>query len=417
MSALLAAVILMMPWVKLEVFPRIIIADVAFLLLVVIILCRSFVKQEKFRLSVIREDFKLVVAMWLIAVLATGFNIPHPRSFLFEAGGMFYLGTLSIVFATMFARDEEIFQRMIRWLTYSIIIVAIVSLMGIAKVVLTGHHDLFFYSNSAKLIATFKRPNQLAGFLILFLPFAWELFWSGRRRKLRYGVLLIALVAGVLASGSRSGLAGVIFAAGVYFVWYLRKKNIKLVLGSIISTILIIGMIYYVQSHIGAITRAFDVMNIIFSRGQVTDPFRLKNWHTALLIFQRFPFAGYGLGNFCRDFRYEVHNTYLSVLAEMGLVGATALVLLIGYITFMCYQNVLLAAQVSPAWLPYARGLFIGLLTEYVYATQHLMIRSRHLWLVFGLIVAMNSLLRTKCKSMAGKSGRADVRNLRSAKS
>jgi len=410
---LLAVLILAIPWVKLELRPSIDIAEVLFIFLSSAIVFHSLIKQLKFPPHMLREDFGVVIAVWLIAVLCSGLNVPHPRSYLFEAGGMFYLGALSVVVAIISALGTRMFQRVIHWLTYSVVIVAVVSLVGIAKVVITGHYDLFFYSNAAKLIATFKYPNQLAGFLVLFFPLAWELLLGNRgSRRLGYGLLFLSMVGGVLASGSRSGVAAVALITGIYLIWYLLRKNVKVILGLTLAGGVTIITIYLLQSHIGVVDRGLTVLNTVFVEGHVTDPFRLKNWSNALLIFQAHPVTGYGLGNIWRDFVYEVHNTYLSVLAEMGLIGAFALILLFGYILYISYCNIRLA-RIIPRWELYARGLFMGLLAECIYATQHVIIRSRHLWLVFGLVVAMNTLLR-RAKNREGES---NVRNLRSTRS
>ena len=410
---LLAVLIFSIPWVKLELRPSIDIAEVLFILLSSAIIFQSLIKQLKFPSHILREDFGLVIAGWLIAVLCSGFNVPHPRSYIFEAGGMAYLGALSIVFAIIGAWGTRMFQRVIHCLTYSVVIVAIASLVGIGEVVITGHYDLFFYSNAAKLIATFKYPNQLAGFLVLFLPLAWELLLENRgSRRVAYGLLLLAMLGGVAASGSRAGLATTGLVMGIYFAWYLLRRKVKMVLGLAIAGGVTIALIYSLKSYIGVIARGLTVLNTVLVQGHVTDSFRLKNWSNALLIFQVHPVTGYGLGNIWRDFGYEVHNTYLSVLAEMGLIGAVALILLFGYILYISYCNVRLT-QIIPRWRPYARGLFMGLLAEYIYASQHLMIRSRHLWLVFGLVIAMNTLLR-RAKSREGANS---VRNLWSAKS
>jgi len=406
---LVVVLILVVPWVKLELRPSISIVEVLFIFLVSAILIQSLVERSILPSHVIREDFGLVIAVWLIAVLCSGLNVPHPRSYLFEAGGMFYLGALSIVVAIISALGTRMFQRVIHWLTYSVVIVAIVSLVGIAKVVITGHYDLFFYSNAAKLIATFKYPNQLAGFLVLFLPLAWELLLGNRgSRRVAYGLLLLVMLGGVAASGSRSGLAAIGLIMGIYFAWYLLRGNVKIVLGLAMAGGVTIALIYSLESHIGAIARGLTVLNTILVQGHVTDSFRLRNWSNALVIFQAHPVAGYGLGNICRDFVYEVHNTYLSILAEMGLIGAVALILLLGYILYISYQNTRLV-RIMPQWDPYARGLFMGLVAECIYATQHVMIRSRHLWLVFGLVIAMNTLLRRAKK----RGGENSVRNLR----
>ena len=170
---LLAAVVLLIPWVKFELRPSIGIAEVVFVLLIGTILLQSFVKQPRIPSRIVRKDFVVVLFVWLIAVLCSGFMAPYPAVYFFDAGGMLYLCVLSMVFATIAARDEKTLRRVTRVLIYSVAVVTAVGAIGIIKAAITGQYDLFFHSTARKLIATFMYSNQLAGFLVLFLPLVW----------------------------------------------------------------------------------------------------------------------------------------------------------------------------------------------------------------------------------------------------
>ena len=417
--ALIAALILSIPWVKWEISPRVTITEAIFASSLLVLLIETLRGRTKVLSHMVRNPFMPIIAFVVLASFLSGIHAPHVTNYLFESAGMAYLGLLALTISVLLVQDEEWFDSAGRWLMYSTAIVGTVCLIGIIKRFVFGFGDLFLFSNTAKLIATFKYPNQLAGFLVLLIPVAWEFLWKAYgKRRLFYSMLCLVMLAAVAATCSRTGLA-VVFALAVgYGIWGLVRKRYKLVITVVLAGIIVLGTVLLVVTIAGDENGAsplpgskaiFSLVSEVFSRGQVTDTFRLENWANGVRLFLVHPLTGYGLGNIWLDYGHEVHNTYLSILAETGALGALAFLILLTYITLLGYQNLRLASILRPRWTPYARGMFAGLLAEYLFATQHVVIRSRHLWLIFGVIVAMNTLLR-KAET---KEGKEDVRNLR----
>lgn len=415
--ALIAALILLIPWVKWEIFHRITVAELVFCALVAGLGIYFLQKKIRFSALISHRGFGLVVSLWLLAVLLSGVRAHHLANYFFEAGGMIYLGAVALAMVFVLALKAEWLDNGMRWLTCSIAVVGIICFVGIVKGFITGFGDLFFFSDRAKLIATFKYPNQLAGFLVLFLPVFWELLWATRgKKRFGYALMCFVVLGGVVASCSRAGIAVVGLLAVGYCVWSLARKRYKQVLtlvslgATLIVAICLVALFFadfFKVTPVGKTVSSF-LQGSAF-QGGLTDSFRVENWSNAIRLFQQFPVTGYGVGNVWIDYGYEIHNTYLSALAEMGIIGGIALLALFGYVAFIAYQNTKIAARLRPTWTPYARGLFAGLVAYYIFATQHVIIRSRHLWLVFGLVVAMNTLLRK-----AGRTkGEGDVWNLR----
>ena len=392
---LIGVFILLIPWTKLELLERITWAEVTFVVLLVVVAAHLAKSKARLHDLSVSKPFLVIVACWLIAVLLSGFGAADKTAYLFEAGGMVYLGALGVALSALLASDEISLARAIRWLFLSLAIVSLIGCIGLGKGLFTSGVDRFFFSRTGKLIASFERSGQLAGFLVLFIPLAWELCIASKRvKRVLFGALLLAMLAGLIATASRSGLAALLVVGAIYLIWYLAKRKFKLVLGSAIAGVALIGLLFLLSPYVEVASRVTTVLETFFVQGQFTDPFRLKNWGQAIQVFRTAPITGCGLGSFALTYGHEVHNTYLATLAEMGLIGAAALALLFGYLATISYQNIRLATRILPTWIPYARGLLMGLIAEYVFATQHVMVRSRHLWLVFGMIIGMNSLLR-----------------------
>ena len=411
---LIAALILLIPWVKWEIFHRITVTEVVFCVLAVFFSIQLGKGRIRISTHLLHKGFVFVLSIWLFAVLLSGVHAPHLSSYLFEVGGMLYLSSLGLLSALLITLDDKLLNRALRWTVWSVVLVGVICVIGMAKGYTAGFFDRFFFNETHKLIASFKNPNQLAGYLVLFLPVLWELLWASRgKKRIGYALLCLAILASVAASCSRAGIAVVALLAVGYSVWSLARRKYKQVLTLMSAGIVLIGVICLLVFSLGDVFESIpagDAFRSLFAsslcQGQVIDSFRVENWNNAIRLFQQFPVTGYGVGNVWIDYGYEIHNTYLSTLAEMGIIGGIALLALFGYIAFIAYQNVKIATRLRPTWTPYARGLFAGLVAYYIFATQHMMLRSRHLWLVFGLVVAMNGLLRLTER-------KGNVRNLR----
>ncbi|MBI1730860.1 O-antigen ligase family protein [Candidatus Acetothermia bacterium] len=394
--------ILSIPWVKTELLQRLGLAEVlfgAFLFFLFLQMSTGQLKLYKSRLP--SKDVFILFGLWLVALLLSGFGSTHVSQYLFESGGMVYLAITAIAIALIAAQSEQYFERIFKWARISVVIVVGVGALGMILQIVTGHYDPLFYNTARKLISTFKFPNQLAGFLVLFFPMIWEEAQGSGSwiRRLFYGALLIATFVCIVATGSRTGVAALVFCLGIYASIYLVRANFRMLIAGVIFLASFYFIVLLIDQHFGVINRALSVINTVTTQGEFTDPFRLMNWGVALQLFQKSPFLGYGLGNISVDYQYEIHNAYLSVVAEMGMIGAVAFALLFGYIIVTGIQNIRLATKLANShWIAISRGIFIGFLTLLVYSTQQMMLRSRFLWLAIGLIIAAHVVLQLKLR-------------------
>jgi len=396
--------VLSVPWVKLEFMNRLAISELIF---VVPLLLFSFQYTSGhvrlYRQTMPPSKYLAVLSFWALAVFVSGFNVWFTSVYLFDAFGMIYLALIAFFITLMAAESEDRVFEVVRWLRVAVIIVVAIGILGIFHQLLTDKFDLFFYSNAGKLIASFRFPNQLGGFLVLFFPLLWE---EAQRegplvRKLFYVVVLLALVGCVVATGSRSSVGALIFGLGLYGFFYLIRANVKMLIagGALVLFGAIVIRVLYDQ--FGVVQRALSVLSFETIQNGLTDPWRLQNWSLGLELFAQNPINGFGLGNVQMINEHEIHNSYISVLAEMGIVGALAFVLIMGYVVITAIRNLSLAERLSSIyWSSVSRALLIGFITFAVYSTQHMMLRSRFLWLAIGVIVAIHVVLRLKFRDM-----------------
>jgi hypothetical protein len=179
-------------------------------------------------------------------------------------------------------------------------------------------------------------PNHLAGLLEMMAMLALGLAcWSNWRASWRVlaGYCALMCLAGVAITGSRGGYLSVVFGLGAFAVlslwavWLTRQGGFWLMFAGLLVTAAVIvggGLLFMSQS------------TTLHTRlGQVYDPtnLRLLMWQAAMTQHHLSPITGTGSGTYLfygRQFRLplvqddpmHVHNDYLELLAEYGLVGA-----------------------------------------------------------------------------------------------
>ena len=185
-----------------------------------------------------------------------------------------------------------------------------------------------------RVASFFPHPNQLAGFVVLFLPLSVGLYrvFENRLAKAACVVLALAAVPAALVTYSR----GVLVALAALVVVLARSRRAwPLIVGAAMAVALLAPAAWQ--------DRVADVGSL--DRPEIAT--RLDFWDAAVSMFQAHPLLGVGLNNF--DVAYvslertgrsflpgaglaapeTAHNLYLNTLAEQGLVGIVALVLLV----------------------------------------------------------------------------------------
>lgn len=190
-------------------------------------------------------------------------------------------------------------------------------------------------------------PNvQAAGFIVAMFLCAG--FWGlARRRLARLGLLLafIIVAIGFFATQSRGGLLALAVAAvaGLVVLPGQRKRLLGLTAAAGVG----LGIVAFVNPS--AITRMTDIGGGSSGRSDI--------WQVAWTIFKRHPLNGIGLNNFeavephytlnsgtlsrvelIVDKPHLVHNVYLQLLTETGIVG---------FVIFL----VVIVASMRASWL------------------------------------------------------------------
>ncbi len=179
---------------------------------------------------------------------------------------------------------------------------------------------------------TYISPNHLAGFLEMVLPLALAYTLVGRNRvvtKIFLGYAALAMIVGIVVSGSRGSWVACLLALSSLFAILLLQRAHRLRAGLLLLVLVGCGAWAVAQTNL-----FHSRINQTVVSGRVDLDVRLVLWETAWRMWRDHPWIGVGPGHY--DHRYRAyrpssvqlqpdyaHNDYLNLLADWGLVGAT----------------------------------------------------------------------------------------------
>ena len=189
-----------------------------------------------------------------------------------------------------------------------------------------------FYTNYERFASGDTNPDGFGFILALAIPIAWYLAASsntnsqrGIWRIVNYAYIPVAFV-GLALSGTRTALLAAI--VGMLF-GLIMLTRVRLWIRILVFLALAVTVVYglpYLQT-LKSFQR-FNTINTELTQGTLNN--RTNNWTEGLKSFEQHPFLGVG-GNMYRTVNTwdkVAHNSYLSVLVELGIVGLILFVLM-----------------------------------------------------------------------------------------
>lgn len=263
-----------------------------------------------------------------------------------------------------------------------------------------GMRDYASLAALSRAGGTLGHPNSLALFLDLLLPLTFSLLFLPWRFPVRLGLafLLLLGLAGLVVTLSRGGMLASGLALLLVLYRQLRERLGRGPAVVYVTLVLVVG---------GTLLLATDnpVNRRFFRHDYGTAYGRLPHMAVAVNLIAAHPFLGVGLNNYCEaaprfdttrewiisQWQVPVHNLYLYIAGEIGLLGLLWLLLF--------WLAVL--RRLAAAWRSADRyfrtvgfGLLAGLLAYFGHVQvdygfwQHFTI----LWFVLGLAVATGRL-------------------------
>jgi putative inorganic carbon (HCO3(-)) transporter len=263
-----------------------------------------------------------------LALISQGLTLDSARA-LYELAT--YIGFYFVVLAWVDSRQR---MRKVLWLLlWSTLATAI---FAVYQQIIGGFSPLWLYLNppdeytvpwAGRSPSFLGHPNSLAFYLGLALPFALACYIRGHGQWKKLGGWTLGL--GFLALLSTQSVGGILaFVCILVLAIFYFARNRSKALAYFAGICGLVGLLYLLKPILNP-THTEDSLG-------ADVVMRLLLWDTAWNFFAHSPVMGVGWGNFVRLYGsefsssssmappagvFEVHNIYLQLLAETGLVG------------------------------------------------------------------------------------------------
>jgi putative inorganic carbon (HCO3(-)) transporter len=267
----------------------------------------------------------------------------------------------------------------------------------------TGKDLIRCYSREAGWItASFRMPNDFAGYLIFIIPIGIILFFLGLKNKkinLYVGIVTALLIIFLIMSGSKGAWIG--FMLALVFMSALKSKKIM-----VFTLVAILILTFFFLISIKTPIKTL----ITFSDSGGID--RKMMWQSSWNMFIARPWLGQGLGTFmCNYAQYRLkdypknfpqityaHNCYLQTAAEIGIFGLAAFLWLI--ITPFVKSINLLKRIKDKFYHSLLLGLLGGMLAFLIQSGVDTNLYSLQLstlfWFMLGFIISVGKILKVE---------------------
>jgi O-antigen ligase len=235
--------------------------------------------------------------------------------------------------------------------------------------------------------------NELGIILALGVVMSCYLLAKGKRPRAVWLLNVPVCVVAICLTGSRGSIisaAVALFAAPVAFGMFTgaHKKS------SILALILV-GVSAVAFLPAATWTRIASIQGEL-AEGTLTK--RTYIWAAGLDVFREHPMLGVGAGAFGPsvyqklDIPYVAHNTYLSILVELGVPGA---LLFAGLLAGLLYEAGGLPTRESRVWILLLITWAIAILSV---TWEH----RKPTWFLFGMLMAHSGVVRSAAACQAG---------------
>lgn len=256
-----------------------------------------------------------------------------------------------------------------------------------------------------------KEPLYLGNYLLIPLSLGFAQYLARIKNKelrIKHGwslPLLLGLTVIFVLTLSRGAYLGAIGSFLVFALFYARRvftiRNFTVATAGLLATIMIVGVIF---TQLGPESKQKFLAHVTvqdFGHSESTTG-RLIAFQKAIDAWQQSPWVGIGLGNYgLYTANYDpdkpqvadiVNNQYLELLAETGIFGLGAFVLLL---LVMVWQFLRALGQATDELRPWLVGLFAALVGTLIQYNFFSTVAIMHIWVLLGLLTAA-SLIANK---------------------
>lgn len=306
--------------------------------------CHQFGHGASLQTWILRKGINRLAVAFVLVVLACTLVFHRPTTSSLRACSELVAGLCFFLTLGEWVRSEPQVKRILHFILASGIVV---SLFGFYQALIDDYGELYFwlYPKQAEILepwtgritSVLNYSNSLAGYINLVTPIAVGLLLIpiGARSKLLATISLVMCAGALLLTASRGGLGSflaILLVAAIYLTQQAKTRKWLLIVSLVTVAV---GMVLI-----------FGVIRTPWAEEDPSTAMRFLFWGVAGVLFISSPAVGIGYGNF-RDIYdlpgiasgvFDVHNLYLQLLAETGLVGFVAFGVMIVSIIRRCIK-------------------------------------------------------------------------------
>ena len=290
-----------------------------------------------------------------------------------------FLILMAVFFVAKDAVDTEEKLDFVLWVLISM--GALIALYAVYQYIVGVEMDAAWvdansFDITTRAYATFTNPNVLGEYLILVGSLAAGMMWKMRNwvGKLYYTACFGLVCLGLVATGSRGAMLGLMFSAGL-FVLLSEKRLIPL------GIVLLLMMPFILPASLWARLASSITMS------DSSSLYRMSIYSASFDMIEHYWQTGIGIGAFNEVYplfareaanAYHSHNLFLQEFIELGIVGFSILILMIVFFFQKLYSGMRVVPKRFKFLLGAVFGGFGGLLLQGL---------TDHLWFDYSIVL------------------------------
>lgn len=325
--------------------------------------------------------FMGLLGLWVVANVGSLIVSRNLSYSLFYALITLLVVMVAVVYYTICRRGESAF----RWVMWAYVLGAGVSTWVVAMVVTVAPGaGARFQMFGGRIKGFFKDPNVFAPFLVVAFVFALVIFAESWDRRAMLRQALVALMAGAALWGvvfaySRAAWASLVLTVAIF--WGLRVLDSPRNLLKTLALLLVlvpVALSFQPESLISDDSLFFERI-----QPQAYDEDRFATQEQGFVRAMQSPLVGHGPGMTNQELNYAIHNSYLRVLFENGIIGMIPFVLLlVGAVGLSLRASLTASTPFERRVAAAIAACMIGTLGNSVVIDS---VHWRHLWMLIGL--------------------------------
>lgn len=338
--------------------------------------CLFYMIKNKNKVKIRKKSFLTIYIIFMIMTIpGTIFMLGNNFTIdLFSTYIRMWLLVPIVIYIYFFIKIDKLLKALVK---YSLLI----NIIGLVQIISNVHEF-------GRIQNVFSHPNFYAFYLIL-LVLTIIYFIKNKTIKFKTGVILILFdLLMIIAAGSKTAI--IAFAVAIIYIFYkyLIKANKYLKLPILIFTILAIILFIVIFKDKFSELRVFN-LDYGLKENQVNSfEWRILNWNSKFYMWKDSIFGiifGYGWGSeILYGFKgFAMHNEYLRVLFEYGIVGCICILV---FIKRFFYNVIKLKNEyLKSFYTSFILIILVGAMTENIFVAVETLV------LYISIIFSLNS--------------------------